>query len=207
MLHPQVWRRIDSLNGGKANVLLALGRLLNPKSEEHEMAAVRSGWQVSVKDIFMKTARGCGFWLLQGPGWLLVVYLIYSQAIPAFDYELGVAMGTQESSDRITEVGTAFWYGFAFGDLATYIPLLATGLIALWKQMPWARVVVGAALGITVYWPVVSLAVVVKARDAEGWALGDESGYWIVLPVIALWGLWGLCWIARTVSYDASAKS
>jgi hypothetical protein len=144
--------------------------------------------------------RNVGFWLVQGPGWLLLVYLVYAQAIPAFDYGLGVQMGTQEPADRITEVGTAFWYGFAFGDLAVYIPLLGVGLVALWKRMVWGRVVAGAALGITVYWPVVSLAAVVKAREAEGWFLGDETAYWIVLPVIALWGLWGLWWVARSDS-------
>ena len=69
--------------------------------------------------------RNINYWLLQIPGWLLLLYLIYAQAIPAFSYDLGVAMGTQESASQITEVGAAFWYGFAFGDLITYIPLLA----------------------------------------------------------------------------------
>jgi hypothetical protein len=45
--------------------------------------------------------------------------------------------------------------------------------------------VLGAALGITIYWPVVALAAAVDARDAEGWAI-DETLYWIVLPIITL---------------------
>lgn len=145
--------------------------------------------------------RDSGFWTLQIPGWLLLVYLLYAQAIPAFDYELGVRMGTQESAARITEVGTAFWYGFALGDLLVYIPLLAAGLIGLWKNSSWGRVLMGAALGITVYWPVVSLAAMVKARAAAGWNLGDETAYWIVLSVITIWALWGLWWIVRITSY------
>ena len=64
--------------------------------------------------------RGLGFWALQVPGWLLLVYLIYAQGISAFSYQLGVAMGTQEPAEVLTEVGTAFWYGFALGDLLTY---------------------------------------------------------------------------------------
>jgi hypothetical protein len=104
-------------------------------------------------------------------------------------------------------VGTAFWYGFAFGDLATYIPLLGAGLIAVWKRMPWAPAVAGAALGITIYWPVVSLAAVIKARDAAGWALGDETAYWIVLPAIIVWGLWGLWWLARSDSWARPRRS
>ena len=63
-------------------------------------------------------------WLIQGPGWLLLLYLVYAQAIPAFNYETGVAMGTQESAEVVSDVGVAFWYGFAFGDLLAYIPFL-----------------------------------------------------------------------------------
>ncbi|MGI9302247.1 MAG: hypothetical protein ACR2RB_06005 [Gammaproteobacteria bacterium] len=141
--------------------------------------------------------RGVGFWALQGPGWVLVCYLIYAQGIPVFDYALGVRMGTQESAAAITQVGTAFWYGFAFGDLVTYIPILAAGLFGHWLGHIWSRVVLGAALGITVYWPVVSLAAVVAARGAEGWHLPNETAYWIVLPMIALWGAFGLWRVAR----------
>lgn len=136
--------------------------------------------------------RGFGFWLLQGPGWVLLAYLVYAQAIPAFDYQIGVRMGTQEPAETVTEVGTAFWYGFAFGDLLVYIPLLAAGLVGHWLGTRWSRIALAAALGITVYWPVVCLAAVVAARGAKGWHLSGETGFWVVLPLIALWGLIGL---------------
>ena len=148
--------------------------------------------------------RSPGFWFLQGPGWLFVIYLCYAQAIPAFDYELGVSMGTQESAAQITEVGVAFWYGFAVADAALYIPLLVVGLIGLWTDSAWGRILTAAALGITAYWPVVVLAAAVAARDAAGWYL-DESGYWIVLPLIALWALWGLYWLARPLMNQQSS--
>ena len=128
---------------------------------------------------------------MQVPGWLLFVYLVYAQGIPAFDYEFGVRMGTQEPATQITAVGAAFWYGFAFADLVIYIPLLAVGLIGHLKRSTWWRVPLAAALGITVYWPVVVLAAAVDARDAAGWNI-DESAYWIVLPLIAGWAVWGL---------------
>lgn len=143
--------------------------------------------------------RTLGFWVLQGPGWLLILYLSVAQAIAAFDYDLGVAMGTQEPAEQITEVGTAFWYGFAFGDLVSYLPLLAAGLIGYGLSRGWGRVLLSAALGITVYWPIVCLAAVVAARDAAGWNLADEAAYWTVLPLIALWGVWGLWYLARGV--------
>jgi len=141
--------------------------------------------------------RDTGFWLVQVPGWVLLIYLVYAQAIPAFDYDLGVAMGTQESADQITDVGVAFYYGFAFGDLAAYIPILLIGLAGLWMNRRWGQIFMSAAFGITIYWPVVSLAAVVKARGAPGWDLGDETAYWIVLPLIGAWAIWGLARLAR----------
>lgn len=140
--------------------------------------------------------RNTGFWSIQVPGWLLLVYLVYAQGVAAFSYDLGVSLGTQEPAEQITEVGTAFWYGFAFGDLVVYIPLLLAGLAGHWLARSWWRPVLGAALGITVYWPVVSLAAVVDARDAAGWQLG-EAAYWVVLPIIAGWALWGLVYTVR----------
>ena len=77
---------------------------------------------------------------MQIPGWFLLLYLIYAQAIPAFSYDMGVALGTHESADQITEVGVAFWYGFAFGDFVSYIPLLAEiGLLGHWIGKTWGR--------------------------------------------------------------------
>lgn len=144
--------------------------------------------------------RGAASWMLLVPGWVLLLYLMYAQAIPAFDYDIGVSMGTQEPAEQITEVGVAFYYGFAFGDLVVYIPLLALGLIGYGLRRTWGSIMLVAALGITVYWPVVNLAAAVAARPAPGWNLPNESVYWIVLPLITVWGIWGLWQIAREIN-------
>ena len=149
---------------------------------------------------------GIGFWILQGPGWLLFLYLAYAQGIPAFDYELGVAMGTQESAEQVTEIGVAFWWGFALGDLFVYIPLLGAGLIGHLLGRFWGRAMLLAALGITAYWPVVCLATIVAAKGSVGWNLTNESEYWVVLPLIAGWGIWGLWHLTakhRSLEYQA----
>lgn len=136
--------------------------------------------------------HGLDFHLIQLPGWLLFAYLVIAQAIPAIDYELGVAMGTQEPAANIGEVGVAFWKGFAWGDLLVYIPLMGAGLAGHRLDKQWARPALAAALGITVYWPVVCLVAVVAARGANGWNLGSETAYWVVLPGIAAWAAWAL---------------
>lgn len=146
----------------------------------------REGMMTDRRDLF----------LIQIPGWLLLLYLVYAQVPAAFDYDLGVRMGTQEPARSITEVGAAFWYGFAFADLVVYIPLLAAGLIGFRLGARWGRVLLGAALGITVYWPVVALAAAVDARNAAGWTI-DETAYWVVLPIIFVWALLALVQIMR----------
>jgi len=150
--------------------------------------------------------RSSTFLAIQIPGWLLFGYLVYAQGLAAFDYDLGVRMGTQEPATQITAVGAAFWYGFALGDLLVYIPVLAIGLIGHWLGRLWGRTALAAALGITVYWPVVCLIAVVSARGATGWHIDDERGYWLVLPIIALWALWGLFQMCRP-SFDQDGNS
>ena len=136
-------------------------------------------------------------WTVQVPGWTLLLYLVVAQGIAAFSYELGVAMGTQEPVAIITEVGAAFWYGFAFGDLVVYIPLLCAGLVGLRRGRSWGRALLTAALGITIYWPLACLAAMVTARDAPGWHLASEAPYWVVCVLIAAWGVWALALTVR----------
>jgi hypothetical protein len=141
--------------------------------------------------------RKFAFWALQAPGWLLLLYLVIAQGISAFSYQLGVSMGTQEPVEQITEVGVAFWYGFAFGDLLIYIPILLVGLGGHWLGKEWGRILLAAALGITIYWPTVSLAALVDARNAAGWSISNETPYWIVCLLIIAWGIVGLWLVIR----------
>ncbi len=139
------------------------------------------------------------FWFIQIPGWLLFFYLVVAQCTAAISYQLGVRTGTQESAEQITEVGVAFSWAFALADLVFYTPILGLGLIGHFLGLSWVPIVLGAALGITVYWPIVSLGTVKAARNAEGWSLPKEQQYWIVLPVIALWGVMGIVFLGMTI--------
>ncbi|MDV7142726.1 hypothetical protein R3X27_08525 [Tropicimonas sp. TH_r6] len=128
------------------------------------------------------------FWFVQVPGWALFGYLAIAQCPAAIRYEIGVRMGSQEPEERITRVGRAFWWGLAVADLVFYTPLLGLALLGQALGAPWAPALLAAALGVTVYWPIASLATVADARGAPGWSLPKERDYWRVLPVIAGWG-------------------
>ena len=77
-----------------------------------------------------------GFWIVQLPGWLLFAYLLVAQCAAAFSYSLGVRMGTQEPAERVSEVGVAFWKGFAGADLVFYTPSSASGLSDIISPRP-----------------------------------------------------------------------
>lgn len=77
----------------------------------------------------------------------------------------------------------------AGADLVFYTPLLGVGLAGHFLATPWSDLILGAALGITVYWPIACLWTIRAARNAPGWRLPKEKQYWIVLPIIAVWGL------------------
>jgi hypothetical protein len=132
------------------------------------------------------------FWIIQLPGWLLFAYLLVAQCTAALSYSVGVRMGTQEAATCITDVGVGFFKGFAGADLIFYTPVLGLGLVGHLSGASWTDLVLGAALGVTVYWPIVCLWTLRAVRGAAGWDLPKETQYWVVLPVIAAWGAMSL---------------
>lgn len=132
------------------------------------------------------------FWIVQIPGWALFLYLLVAQCTAAISYSLGVNMGTQEPSEYVTEVGVAFWKGYAGADLVFYTPILGIGLLGHIHETAWTDLVLGAALGVTVYWPIACLWTVYAAREVSCWNLPKENQYWVVLPMIAGWGAFSL---------------
>lgn len=135
---------------------------------------------------------GIIFWIIQIPGWLLFAYLSIAQCTAALSYSLGVRMGTQEPHEKVTDVGVAFFKGFAGADLVFYTPLLGIGLLGHFSGTSWTDLVLGAALGITIYWPITCLWAVRAARGTQGWDLPKEAQYWVVLPIITIWGVFAL---------------
>ena len=104
--------------------------------------------------------------------------------------------------------GAALWALQGAGWLLlTYIPLLGVGLVGHLRGRNWGLMALAAALGITVYWPVVSLAALVAARDASGWRVASETPYWIVCLLIAGWGVWALLWVIRGKRQPVQAKA
>lgn len=122
-------------------------------------------------------------------GWLLWAVLAFAQGLSALHYDLGVALGFQRSAAMITEVGRAWWQGFAVADLLIYVTLMGIGLLGHHQRKAWGRFALAAAARISLYWPVVFGAAMVLSREAAGWRIDSELPIWAFGAVYFIWGL------------------
>ena len=146
----------------------------------------------------MKYKKDVGFWALILLATVLFVFLIIGQTLSVIDYDLALNLGLQESEEEIGKVGIAFAKGFAFADTIFYVPILVLGILGLLKGKKWGAVLMLAALGITVYWPIVHLYAIYI--DTEAITLNQEKyiSFPIVLGLIIIYGLWGIYYLYKS---------
>ena len=142
--------------------------------------------------------RKAGFWILIAIGLLLSVLLLAGQTMAIFNYELIVSWGLQESVNEVGKVGVAYAKGFGFGDTLIYLPLLFAGIIGLLKDKQWGYLTMFGALAITAYWPMVCLYALFVDRIAITLTPDKYLSYSILLPLITVYGLWGMWYILKS---------
>ena len=103
-------------------------------------------------------------------------------------------MKTQEPVEVIGPIGMAFYKAFSVADTFVYLPILISGLLLHLStgdspDNKSSLILLAAAYGITVYWPIDCLAAVIYAKGSWNLQEETEAEYLMVLPVIALWGL------------------
>ncbi len=145
----------------------------------------------------MDKKRGFGFWILISMSMLLILIFLLGQTLSLVDYDLTVSLGLQESEEEISKIGIAFAKGFAFGDTVFYIPLFAIGIVGLLKRKTWGLISMVGALAVTVYWPIVHLFAIFIGRDAMNLMPEKYISFSIFLPIIILYGLWGIWFLYK----------
>lgn len=143
----------------------------------------------------METNRTFAFWFLIGVGTILNIMYLIGQTMAIINYDFTVSMDLQEPVTEITEVGVALNKGFGLGDTFIYMPLFIAGIIGLIRRSTVGFYMMIGAMGITIYWPVVSLATLYYAKSAAGWRFNDYTSYTIVLSLITLYGIWGFWYL------------
>jgi len=141
--------------------------------------------------------RSYGFWTLIIVGLLLNIMFAAGQTLALIDYDLTVSLGLQESEGEISAAGIAFAKGFAFGDTVFYMPLFVIGMIGLLKRRSWGVFSMFGALAVTVYWPAVNLFAVYAGKNTMRLNPEKYLSFSIILPLIALYGLWGMWFLYK----------
>ncbi len=145
----------------------------------------------------MSQKRGLGFRVLIILALLLNLIMLIGQTGSLFDYGFTVSIGLQESVEEVTGLGVAWANGFAFGDTVFYIPLFIIGIAGLFRQKVWGIFFMFGALAITVYWPIVNLYAMLAGKHAMNLNPDKFISFSILLPLIALYGLWGMWFLYR----------
>jgi hypothetical protein len=138
-----------------------------------------------------------GFWVLITIGGVLTLMYLAGQSLALFAFDYTVQIGLQESREEIGEVGIAFAKGFGFGDTLVLIPLFVIGVIGLFKQKLWGTLAMSGALAINIYWPLVHLYAVYVGREAMNLSEEKMITFTILLPLIAIYGVWGIWYIYK----------
>ena len=141
--------------------------------------------------------RNIGFKLLIGISAILLILLLAGQTYSLVNYDIAVSLGLQESEEEVTKIGIAWAKAFALGDTIAYIPLLVVGIIGLIKRKRWGFYCMLGSLAISVYWPVVNLSAIYFGVD--DFALNPDKyiSYSILLPLISVYGLWGMWYLYK----------
>jgi hypothetical protein len=145
----------------------------------------------------MNKQRKIGFWILVLVAISLILGLLVGQTLAVFNYDFTVSIGVQESQDEIGKVGIAFAKGFGFSDTMIYIPLLVAGVIGLFKRKRWGKYSMFGAMAISVYWPLVHLYAIFIERTVITLSPEKYIIYPIILPLISIYGLWGMWYLYR----------
>ena len=145
----------------------------------------------------MSSRNSIGFWTLEGLGLLLCGFLLVGQTGALIDYDLTVSLGLQEPAREITEIGVVFNKAFGAADTFVYLPLLLIGLVGFWLRRKWGVIALAAALGITAYWPIVSLYALYGAIGTPGFSFSNHTLYTAILVPVFVYGLWGLVYLLR----------
>jgi hypothetical protein len=143
----------------------------------------------------MKISGKAGFWALIVIGIMILLMLFLGQMMSFINYEFTVMLGLQESVDVIAEMGVAVNKGFGVGDTMIYIPLLILGIVGLLIRKGWGLITMGGALGITAYWPMTVLFILIFARGTPGFTFSNYTSYAILLSLISIYGIWGFVYL------------
>jgi len=134
--------------------------------------------------------------------WIITVFLLFDlvnylvgQTASLFAYDFTVSIGLQESEQAIGAYGVQVNRSFGLADTLVGVPLMVLSLIGLILRKPWALATLAAFMGMTLYWHVCSIGLLIFLKGVEGFNFEAPVSYWLLFVIHILFGVWVLFYI------------
>ncbi|MFQ5855284.1 MAG: hypothetical protein ACE5LU_06540 [Anaerolineae bacterium] len=142
-----------------------------------------------------RTTRTVAFWIIVVFFVLSLVMLLMGQTMAVFNYDFAVQLGLQESVEDVGEFGVQINRAFGVGDTLIYIPLMTVSLVGLFMRKRWSLLTTAAVMGISAYWAITVVFMLVFLKGVAGYSLTPGLEYWVVVGIYIVIGIWGLFYL------------
>lgn len=142
-----------------------------------------------------RTKRPIAFWIIIVFFVLSLVMLLMGQTMAVFNYDFAVQLGLQESVEEVSEFGVQVNRAFGAGDTLIYIPLMAVSLIGLFLRKRWSLLTTAAVMGISAYWAITYILMLIFLKGVPGYSLVPGLEYWLAMAIYIIFGVWGLLYL------------
>ena len=134
--------------------------------------------------------------------WVICVFFIYSmlfllagQTTALFNYDFAVRLGLQEPVEEISRYGIEVNRSFGGSDTIIYLPMIVVSLVGLSRGKRWSLLTTSAVMGISAYWAVVVVFMLLFLRGVPSFNLAAGPGYWIIMAIYIIFGVWGILYL------------
>ena len=136
--------------------------------------------------------RSLSIWSLIAGMIFLTVMILLGQSSAVFNYDFAVSLSLQESADKVGSHFVQFNRAVGAADTVAYIPLLVASIIGLLLRQRWALYTTAAVMGISLYWPVICLFMMLFMSGESGYNFPLSPSYVAIFVAVMAFGAWGL---------------
>lgn len=141
------------------------------------------------------TNRPIAFWVIVVFFCVTMVFLLMGQTMAVFNYDFAVKLGLQEGVEEISEFGVQINRAFGVSDTIVYFTLMAASVVGLFLSKRWSLLTAAAAMGISAYWAIAVVFMLVFLRGVPGYNLVPGLEYGLLTAIYIIFGAWGLFYL------------
>lgn len=143
----------------------------------------------------IRAKRPVAFWVIVIFLAITLVFLLMGQTMAVINYDFAVQLGLQESVNQISEFGVQVNRAFGVGDTLVYMPVMVISLVGLFLRKHWALLTTAAVMGISAYWAITCIFLLIFLKGVPDYYLAPGLEYWLLMGSYVIFGVWGLLYL------------